>query len=59
VKDYWEEQLPADFDSPNFTKLCEIIDAWYYFDRLTMPKFIANSCDDEFQRPDATHLYWD
>jgi len=39
--------------------LSEIVDAYFYFDRLTMPKMLVNSCDDEFLMPDDTRLYWD
>ena len=37
------------FDDPNMLKLQEIVDPYWYFDRLTLPKLIVNAVGDEFQ----------
>lgn len=57
--DYWDEKILAQIANPIMTDLSEIVDAYYYFDRLTMPKMLFNSADDEFLMPDDTHIYWD
>lgn len=36
----------------------QLIDPYFYFDRLTMPKLIINGVLDEFQRPDDIAAWW-
>lgn len=57
--DYWNEKILEQIANPVMTDLAEVVDAYYYFDRLTMPKMLFNSADDEFLMPDDTHIYWD
>jgi len=52
LTDYWKMNITQDWDEPAMTKLMQIIDPWYYLDRLTMPKFAVNAVGDEFQMPD-------
>ena len=52
LQDYYKMNITAQWDNPAMTKLMEIIDPWYYLDRLTMPKYALNAGGDEFQMPD-------
>ena len=44
--DYYEVDITKDLDMPQLEKLQEIVDPYYYRDRLTQPKVIVSSTDD-------------
>ncbi len=46
-------------DTPENAALMHIVDPYYYFSRLTMPKFIMNAGNDQFFVPDSWQFYWD
>jgi len=46
-------------DTPEYAALMKIEEPFEYRDRLTMPKFIINSCGDQFFLPDSSQFYFD
>ncbi|MBC8326471.1 MAG: PhoPQ-activated pathogenicity-related family protein [Verrucomicrobia subdivision 3 bacterium] len=58
VQDYVDMKIMEWLDKPEFAKLKRIEDPYEYRDRLTMPKFLLNSCGDQFFLPDSWQFYW-
>ena len=46
-------------DHPRMQDLHEIVDPFYYLDRLTEPKYIVNGSGDQFFLPDSSQFYFD
>ncbi|MBE0536807.1 MAG: PhoPQ-activated pathogenicity-related family protein [Phycisphaerae bacterium] len=59
VRDYEQMDVFARIGSPEAEKLLAIVDPYAYRDRLTMPKFILNSAQDQFFLPDSWQFYYD
>lgn len=59
VKDYEEMRLMDWNGVPAYRALMKIEEPYEYRDRLTMPKFIVNSCGDQFFLPDSSQFYFD
>ena len=58
VQDYVDMNIMEWMGKPEFAKLNLIEDPYEYRDRLTMPKFLLNSCGDQFFLPDSWQFYW-
>lgn len=57
LNDYVEANVFDRLGTPEGQSLLSIIDPLTYIDRLTMPKFIANSTGDQFFLPDSSRFY--
>lgn len=58
VGDYDDMKVLDRIHTPEFAKLCEIVDPLSYKDRLTMPKYIVNSAGDQFFPPNSWEFYF-
>ena len=57
IKDYTDEDLMAELDSPEFQELLVIIDPYHYLDRFQFPKLVISATGDEFFQTMDDH-YW-
>lgn len=58
VKDYENNNILQTINSPESQKLCSIIDPYCYINRLTMPKYLINSAQDQFFVTDSSQFYY-
>jgi PhoPQ-activated pathogenicity-related protein len=58
VKDYIERGLIPMPKTPEAQRLWNMVDPYFYRDRLKMPKFILNGANDPYWTTDALNLYW-
>ncbi len=58
IGNYVEMDILPRLHSPEFAKLCDIVDPYSYLDRLTMPKFILCSTGDQFFPPNSSDFYF-
>jgi PhoPQ-activated pathogenicity-related protein len=59
IDDYTRRGLMDRFDQPERRKLWEMVDPYFYRDRLTMPKLLINGTNDRYWTLNALDLYWD
>ncbi|MEZ6047102.1 MAG: PhoPQ-activated protein PqaA family protein [Planctomycetaceae bacterium] len=59
IKDYVHHQIMARMAEPRLQELYELIDPYYYRDRLEIPKLVMNATGDQFFLPDSSQFYWD
>ncbi|MDZ4861670.1 MAG: PhoPQ-activated protein PqaA family protein [Candidatus Hydrogenedentes bacterium] len=59
VHDYTDHGIFEYQNTPEYDRLQEYVEPFSYRDRLTMPKFIMNSSQDQFFLPDSSQFYWD
>ncbi len=59
IDDYTRRGLMEGFDEPDRRKLWEMVDPYFYRDRLTMPKLLINGTNDRYWTLNALDLYWD
>jgi PhoPQ-activated pathogenicity-related protein/chitodextrinase len=59
IQDYVAENVFDRLGQASGNSLLKIVDPISYIDRLTMPKFIANSTGDQFFLPDSSQFYFD
>ena len=59
VGDYVDNGIMEFQGTPEYTRLQEIVEPYAYRDRLTMPKYIVNSTQDQFFLPDSSPFYQD
>jgi PhoPQ-activated pathogenicity-related protein len=59
VDDYTRRGLMDRFEEVEGKKLWEMVDPYFYRDRLTMPKLLINGTNDRYWTLNALDLYWD
>jgi PhoPQ-activated pathogenicity-related protein len=59
IDDYTSRGLTGRFDDPDGKKLWEMVDPYFYRDRLTLPKLLINGTNDRYWTLNALDLYWD
>lgn len=59
IKDYTAARIMDWTGTAEFRELMRIEDPFQYRDRLRIPKFIINACDDQFFLPDSSQFYFD
>jgi PhoPQ-activated pathogenicity-related protein len=59
VGDYTRHKVHERFDTPQYAKLLQIVDPYFYRDRLKLPKFVVNSAGDQYFPPDSSKFYFD
>lgn len=57
-KPYYDMNLTANIDTPEFAQLMAIVDPYQYRDRLTMPKLVMSTSNDEFFLIDDGDYFW-
>lgn len=58
IGNYYQHKILQRFDHPRLQQLYEIVDPYYYRDRLTMPKYIVNASGDQFFVPNSSKFYY-
>ena len=59
IGNYYQHKILQRYDHPRLKQLYEIVDPYYYRDRLKMPKYIVNGSGDQFFVPDSSQFYYD
>jgi PhoPQ-activated pathogenicity-related protein len=59
VGNYTEQEIFRRLGSPEMERLQQLVDPYFYRERLTMPKFIMNASGDQFFLPDSSQFYFD
>ena len=59
IGNYYQHRVLQRFDHPRMQTLYEIVDPYYYRDRLKLPKYIVNASGDQFFVPDSSQFYYD
>jgi PhoPQ-activated pathogenicity-related protein len=59
IDDYTNRGLMVKLDDPDRKMLWEMVDPYFYLDRLTMPKLLINGTNDRYWTLNALDLYWD
>ncbi len=58
IGNYYQHKILQRFDHPRMQQIYEIVDPYYYRDRLTMPKYIVNASGDQFFVPNSSQFYY-
>jgi PhoPQ-activated pathogenicity-related protein len=56
LQDYIDMNIMTRLEDPNMILLQQLIDPYFYRDRLTVPKLVVNAVLDEFQEPGTSPL---
>ncbi len=59
IGNYYQHNILQRPDHPRLKQLYEIVDPYYYRDRLTAPKYVVNASGDQFFVPDSSKFYYD
>ena len=59
IGNYYQHKILQRFDHPRMKELHELVDPYFYRNRLTLPKYIVNGSGDQFFLPDSSQFYFD
>lgn len=58
IGDYTKLDLPHQLTTPRGKELVQIVDPYFYRDRITVPKLIINGANDPYWTVDSLNLYY-
>ncbi len=58
IGNYYQHKLLQRSEHPRMKEIYEVVDPYYYIDRLTMPKYVLNGSGDQFFCPDSSQFYY-
>ena len=59
IDDYTRRGLQQKWDTPRGKAMLEIVDPYFYLERIPQPKFLILGTNDPYWPLDALNLYWD
>jgi len=58
LKDYWRMNLTVEFGSPKMEDMLNLIDPFFFKEKIILPKLVCSTAGDEFFLLDNTRYWW-